>query len=50
MDIVAHNRAAWDREVEQGGEWTLPVSAETVAAARRGKWEIYLTDLELRLF
>jgi SAM-dependent methyltransferase len=42
MDVVAHNRAAWDREVEQGGEWTLPVSAETVAAARRGEWADYL--------
>jgi SAM-dependent methyltransferase len=38
MDITAHNRAAWDREVEQGGEWTRPVSAERVAAARRGEW------------
>jgi SAM-dependent methyltransferase len=44
MDIVAHNRTAWDIEVEQGGEWTIPVSAETVAAARRGEWEIYLTE------
>ena len=44
VDILAHNRAAWDREVEQGGEWTIPVSAETVAAARRGEWEIYLTE------
>ena len=42
MDIVGHNRAAWDREVEQGGEWTRPVSAEIVAAARRGEWENYL--------
>jgi SAM-dependent methyltransferase len=44
MDIIAHNRAAWDQEVEQGGEWTIPVSAETIAAARRGEWEIYLTE------
>ena len=42
MDIVGYNRAAWDREVEQGGEWTLPVSAETVVAARRGEWTNYL--------
>lgn len=44
MDIVAHNRTAWDREVEKGGEWTLPISAATVAAARRGEWEIFLTE------
>jgi ubiquinone/menaquinone biosynthesis C-methylase UbiE len=44
MDIIAHNRAGWDREVEQGNEWTIPVSAEAVAAARRGEWEIYLSE------
>lgn len=44
MDIVAHNRAAWDLEVDQGNEWTIPVSAEAVAAARRGEWEIYLSE------
>jgi SAM-dependent methyltransferase len=44
MDIIAHNRTAWDREVEQGNEWTIPVSAEAVATARRGEWAIYLTE------
>jgi SAM-dependent methyltransferase len=44
MNITAHNRAAWDRQVEQGNEWTIPVSAEAVAAARRGDWSIYLTE------
>lgn len=43
MDILAHNRAAWDKQVEGGNEWTIPVSPETVAAARRGEWEIVLT-------
>jgi SAM-dependent methyltransferase len=44
MDIREHNRIAWDQYV-QGGEnqWTIPVSSETVAAARQGRWEIYLT-------
>lgn len=44
MDIAAHNRTAWDRGVEQGNEWTVPVSSAIVAAARRGEWEIFLTE------
>ena len=43
MDILAHNRAAWDKQVESGNIWTVPVSAEAVAAARLGRWEIVLT-------
>jgi SAM-dependent methyltransferase len=43
MDILAHNRAAWDKQVESGNEWTVPFSAEAVAAARQGQWEIVLT-------
>jgi len=33
----------WDREVERGNQWTVPVSAATIAAARGGAWEILLT-------
>lgn len=44
MDIVSHNRAAWDREVEQSNPWTMPVDSATIAAARRGEWEVYLTE------
>jgi SAM-dependent methyltransferase len=43
LDILAYNRAAWDREVERGNEWTVPVGPETIAAARQGVWEIVLT-------
>jgi SAM-dependent methyltransferase len=43
MDILAYNRQAWDREVESGNQWTVPVSAAQVEAARRGEFEIYLT-------
>jgi len=43
VDIRAHNRAAWDRQVEGGNEWTVPVTAEAVAAAKRGHWHILLT-------
>lgn len=46
MDIRAYNRKAWNRNVEEGNEWTLPVSPETVAAARQGKWKIVLTPVK----
>jgi SAM-dependent methyltransferase len=39
---VAHNRAAWDREVEAGNEWTVPVGPEVIAAARAGDWSVVL--------
>lgn len=44
MDIRKYNRSAWDREVERGSEWTVPVSAEVIAEARRGRWEVLLTE------
>ncbi len=43
MDILEYNRDAWDREVERGNPWTVPVDREAVAAARRGDWRIVLT-------
>src|SRR6185295_1369113 len=43
MDVVVHNREAWDREVEAGNPWTRPVSPEVIAAARLGDFQILLT-------
>jgi hypothetical protein len=43
MDTRAHNRFAWDRQVEQGNRWTVPVGPEVTAAARQGRWQIFLT-------
>lgn len=43
MDIREHNRFAWDRQVELGNPWTVPVGPEAIAAARKGDWEIVLT-------
>lgn len=43
MNIVEYNRSAWNRQVEQGNPWTLPVSAEVIAAARHGEWSLLLT-------
>ena len=43
MNIRAYNRRAWNKEVERGNQWTVPVSKEVIAAARQGQWEIFLT-------
>jgi SAM-dependent methyltransferase len=43
MDIRAYNRQAWNHQVEEGNRWTVPVSPEVIAAARRGEWAILLT-------
>lgn len=43
MDIRGYNREAWNREVERGNPWTIPVSSEEIAAARAGDWRIVLT-------
>jgi SAM-dependent methyltransferase len=42
FDPVAHNRAAWDREVDTGNEWTRPVGPEVIARARAGDWSVVL--------
>ena len=43
MDIVSHNRRAWNHQSKTGNEWTIPVSAATIAAARKGDFEVVLT-------
>jgi SAM-dependent methyltransferase len=43
IDVRVYNREAWNRQVADGNQWTIPVSSDTVAAARRGEWTILLT-------
>jgi SAM-dependent methyltransferase len=43
MNIRDHNREAWNREVEKGNKWTIPVSTEVIEKARHGDWGIVLT-------
>ena len=33
VDIPDYNRAAWDRQVEAGNKWTVPVTPDQIAAA-----------------
>jgi len=44
MDVPEYNREAWDRQVEDGNQWTVPVGPEVIEAARQGQWEVLLTD------
>ena len=46
IDPVEHNRAAWDRQVAEGNEWTVPVGPEVIARARAGEWSIVLIGHE----
>ena len=46
FDPVAHNRIAWDREVECGNEWTRPVGSDVIARARAGNWSVVLIGYE----
>ena len=43
MDIIKHNKNAWNREVENGNRWTVPVGSREIARARQGEWSIVLT-------
>ena len=42
-DILQHNSRAWDKECDDQGEWSRPVSPELIAAARQDEWEVKLT-------
>ncbi len=43
MNLLAWNRAAWDKCVAEKNEWTVPVSPEIIARARSGDWSVILT-------
>jgi hypothetical protein len=44
MDIRGYNQQAWDRQVERGNQWTVPVGPGVIEAARGGRWEVLLPD------
>ena len=45
INVRSYNREAWNRQVD-GGEnrWTQPVNSDVIARARRGEFEIVLTE------
>jgi len=42
-NIREYNKNLWNKFVDDGNRWTIPVSAEEVADARLGKWQVVLT-------
>ena len=40
------NQQGWDRRVAEADVWTVPVSSEEIAAARRGDWSVVLTPIK----
>jgi SAM-dependent methyltransferase len=43
MNLLEHNRAAWNQEVRDGNQWTIPVTKEALDAAANGQIKILLT-------
>jgi ubiquinone/menaquinone biosynthesis C-methylase UbiE len=43
MDIVNHNKSAWDNYVDKKDRWTIPVSEEELEQVKKGIWSIVLT-------
>jgi 2-polyprenyl-3-methyl-5-hydroxy-6-metoxy-1,4-benzoquinol methylase len=43
MDVRAYNREAWDKLVESGDRWTVPVTTDEIQRAKKGEWQIVLT-------
>ncbi|MDZ7792953.1 MAG: class I SAM-dependent methyltransferase [Spirochaetia bacterium] len=43
MEILDHNREAWNKQVEDGNIWTKPVNSQQIEEARKGKWSVVLT-------
>lgn len=43
VDILAHNRQAWDKKVRDENQWTRPVESATVQRAKSGDFELLLT-------
>ena len=43
MDILRHNRSAWDQKVAANNRWTRPVTPDVIQRARSGEFEVLLT-------
>jgi SAM-dependent methyltransferase len=43
MDLLDHNRTAWNKLVEERNQWTIPVEKNLIEEARTGRFSILLT-------
>lgn len=46
MDILKHNREAWNQQVANGIIWTIPVDSAILAEAKKGIWQVVLTPIK----
>jgi SAM-dependent methyltransferase len=46
LDIFRYNKDAWDKRVAENDRWTVPVSPDVIAEARKGQWTIVLTPMK----
>jgi SAM-dependent methyltransferase len=46
MNLVEHNRLAWNAAYQRGNKWTVPVGKEVIDAAAQGEYEILLTPFK----
>lgn len=47
IDFLTFNRQAWDQQALAQQPWSRPVSAEVIAAAKQGQWQVHLTPQPL---
>ncbi|MBP6861632.1 MAG: class I SAM-dependent methyltransferase [Neisseriaceae bacterium] len=47
IDFLTLNRQAWDAQALAQQPWSRPVSAELIAAAKAGQWQVHLTPQPL---
>jgi len=47
MDIVKHNKSAWDNYVDKKDRWTIPVTEKELENVRNGNWGIVLTPKKI---
>lgn len=47
IDFLQHNESAWNKQALEHNEWSQPVSAELIAHAKEGKWDVHLTPKPL---
>jgi ubiquinone/menaquinone biosynthesis C-methylase UbiE len=46
INLLDHNRTAWNEEVKKGNIWTIPASKEEIAEAKNGNFKIVLTPFK----
>ena len=43
---IKDNERAWDKRSENNDQWSIPVSEEEIADAKKGNWSIFVTPVK----